>query len=150
MSKSLAFRNGDLIIGPGRAFESVSGKEKLLQDLKLWILERVGTDPATPSYGSNLDSDQIIGEMGTADTLNRIRIDVLNLLQKYQNMQYQKLRAETIQYAGKTTLDKEEIIQEVTSVDVKAIDTTALVQVFITTLTGNVLKLTLPVEQVIT
>lgn len=153
MSKSFALVNGDLAIGPGRAFQLVSGKDKLLQDLQLWILERIGTDPATPTYGSRLDggmeNGQIdpsyIGMIISNITLQGIRSEVIRLIQNYQAMQYQKIRAETIAYVGQTTLDNDEVIDGINTITTQAFGSTVVVQVSINLLSGDVIKLTLPV-----
>lgn len=155
MSTSLSIVNGDLVIGPGRKFETVSGKAKLMQDLKLWVLERIGNDPLLPTYGSTLDGgtlngqpvDSFIGQLATQEALNSIRIATLELLDKYQTMQFDKMRTETLLYNGKNTLDSDEVIDEITSVDVAQVGDTVLVRVIITTLAGSTLKLTIPLSE---
>lgn len=154
MSTSLAITNGDLTIGPGRKFESVSGRDKLTQDLKLWVLERIGTDPLLPTYGSIYDGgiingqvvDSFIGEVASLEARNNIRIATLDLLGKYQAMQFDKMRSETLLYNGQNTLDAEEVIDQITSVNVIQVDTTILIQVILTNLAGTTLKLTIPLS----
>lgn len=154
MSKSFALVNGDLALGPGRAFQLVSGKAKLLQDLKLWILERIGTDPATPTFGSRLDGGiedgnrdpSYIGQIITTETLMGIRGEVIRLIQNYQAMQYEKIRAETIAYVGQTTLDNDEVIDSIDKITTSVFGSTIVVQVGINLLSGDVIKLTLPMN----
>jgi hypothetical protein len=78
MSYSLRVEGGDLVVGNKRALEVVTGKEKLFQDLKLWLLERVGTDPSTPTFGSRLDGGvvdgQIIPSNEVLHTINEIDV----------------------------------------------------------------------------
>lgn len=154
MSKSLSLINGDLAVGAGRAFQTVSGREKLKQDLMLWVLEKVGTDPATPTYGNKLDGGQIdntiiptfIGQIVNEQTIMAIQSEVVDLVQRYQSMQYEKMRQETIQYGGPNTLEAGEVIDRISSVQTKSMNgTTVLVQMQVTTLTGTELKLTIPV-----
>jgi hypothetical protein len=133
----------------------VSGQDKLLQDLKLWVLERIGTDPATPTYGSRLDGGVINGEevptfigmMVNERVAAEIRSEVISLLQRYQAAQYEKLREETILYVGKNTLDASEIIQSIDSVRIRSESTTIIVSVHLTTLANQSLNLTFPVAQ---
>jgi hypothetical protein len=154
MSKSLTFFNGDLVIGSGRAFETVEGRDKLIQDLKLWILERIGTDPSTPTFGSRLDGGfengrqlpSYIGQIISDEVLGSIRNEIIVLIQRYQAMQYQKMRSETIQYLGKNTLAQGEVVESINSVNVTSTGSIVVVQVIITTLQGNQLKLTLPLD----
>lgn len=153
MSQSFALVNGDLLIGQGRAFQIVTGNDKLVQDLQLWILERIGTDPATPTYGSRLDGGvedgqvdiSYIGQIVSQSTLTGIRTEVIRLIQNYQAMQYNKIRAETIAYQGQTTLDNDEVIDSINTITTTAMGTTVVVQVSLNLLSGDVIKLTLPV-----
>lgn len=154
MSTSFSIINGDLTIGPGRKFDTVSGKQKLQQDLKLWVLERIGTDPLLPTYGSILDggivngivTDSYIGSVASLEVQNNLRIATLDLLNKYISMQFDKMRSETLLYNGNNTLDADEVIDQITSVNVIQVDTTILIQVILTTLGGSNLKLTIPLS----
>jgi hypothetical protein len=154
MSKSLAIINGDLQVGSGRAFALVSGKRKLMQDLRLWVLERIGIDPLLPSFGNALDGGSIngetyesmIGNVLTQELLNEIRIEILDLVSRYQSMQFNKMQDEALLFNGNNTLDADEVIDEILDVKVVAVGTTILVQVVIQTLGGSTLKLTVPVE----
>lgn len=152
MSYSLRIDNGDLMIGSSRALEVVTGKQKLFQDLKLWILERIGTDPATPLYGSTLDGGTIdgqevpsfIGQLPTQYNLNMIKAEVLDLLHRYQEMQVAKMRQELVEFDGRHTLQGDEILHTIDSVEVAAIDTLVLVRVKCLTLNKNSLNITIP------
>lgn len=154
MSKSLAIVNGDLAIGPGRAFETVSGKQKLLQDLRLWVLERIGLDPSTPTFGSRFDGGFIngeevsgfVGQIDSQEMLMAIRNETIELIQRYQAMQFDKIRNEAIMFGGDNTLDEGEVIDSIDDINVKSIGTTVLVQVRLLTIDGSALKLTIPVE----
>lgn len=154
MSTSFRLTNGDLSIGSGRSLEVVSGENKLRQDLRLWVLERIGTDPATPTYGSRLDGGIIdgeevptfIGQIVNAQIEAEIRSEVITLLQRYQAMQYEKIRNETILYSGKNTLEANEIIKTIDLVRVYAENTTIIVNVYISTLANTTLNLTIPIE----
>jgi hypothetical protein len=155
MSTSLSIVNGDLVIGSGRKFETVSGKAKLMQDLKLWVLEKIGSDPLLPTYGSILDGgkingqivDSLIGGLATQENINNIRISTIDLLDRYQSMQFEKMRGESLIYNGKNTLDADEVIDEIISVNVAQVETTIMVQVILTTLAGSTLKLTIPLNE---
>lgn len=155
MSKSLALVNGDLQIGQGRAYETVSGSAKLRQDLKLWILERIGTDPMTPTYGSRLDGGvengqpvpSYIGQAMSAENLMRMRTEVIQLIERYQAMQYQKMRSETLKYSGATTISGDEVILSIDSVTAKTLEPTiAIIQVVLTTLNKSKISITIPVN----
>jgi len=152
MSYSLRIENGDLLIGSNRSLEVVTGKQKLFQDLTMWILERVGTDPATPLYGSTLDGGVIdgqeipsfIGQIPTQYNLNLIKAEVLDLLHKYQQMQIAKMRQELIEFDGKHTLSGDEVLHTINSVEIGVVDTLVLVRVKCITLNKNSLNITIP------
>lgn len=153
MSTSFKLTNGDLSIGGGRSFEIVQGRDKLRQDLTLWLMERIGQDPMTPTFGSRLDGGVIggrtipsyIGQNASANNSNLIRMEVLDLLTEYQNMQLDKIRNETLLYRGQNTLEAEEVIESIKSVEVTQVGTTIFVRVLLTTLGNTSLKVTLPI-----
>lgn len=152
MSKSFQIINGDLVVGVGRAYGSISGKDKLQQDLKMWVLEKIGSDSLLPTYGSALDGGIIdgqvipsfVGELLTPDIISQIRAEILRILTNYQAMQYQKMQDEAILYGGKNTLSADEVVDTIDSVSVLSVGETILVQAIVTTLTGSSLTLTVP------
>jgi hypothetical protein len=152
MSKSFAVVNGDLQIGTSRSYSVVSGRQKLAQDLKLLVLEKVGHDPLLPTYGSRLDGgvidgeelDSYIGQLATQENLNQIRIEIIRLVENYQQEQFDKMANEAILYGGRNTFDEDEVIDDILSVEVIQIATTVLIQVILSTLAGTDLKLTVP------
>jgi hypothetical protein len=79
--------------------------------------------------------------------LNEIRISILNLVQQYQQMQFSKMQDEALLYNGKNTLDADEVIDGIDSVQLAQVGTTILVQVILTTLGGSSVKLTIPLDQ---
>jgi hypothetical protein len=155
MSKSLRIVNGDLSVGAGRAFETVSGAEKLAQDLRLWILEKIGTDPATPGFGSRLDGgavdgqqiESFIGQIGSLERLNEVKAEINTLLSLYQATQIQKMQRDIISSStGRHTLSSDEILQTVESIEAAMTGTTIVVRVIIKTMAGTAAKVTIPVE----
>lgn len=154
MSKSLRIEHGDLVVGSGRAFDTVAGKEKLFQDLKLWILERIGTDPSTPTYGSRLDGgvengvelQSFIGEMQTQERLLEIKSEIVSLLNLYQATQLEKMKRELVQYGGRHTLSDDEVLHTVDNIEMASLGTTVIVRVTCSTLAGTSLQLTIPTQ----
>lgn len=154
MSKSLAVVNGDLQIGTSRSYSVVSGRQKLIQDLRLWVTEKVGHDPLLPTYGSRLDGgvidgeeiDSYIGQLATQENMNLIRIEVIRRIQEYQAQQYEKMSAEALLYGGRNTFEEDEIVDEILDVSAVQVDTIILVRVLLSTLSGSTVKLTIPVN----
>jgi uncharacterized phage protein gp47/JayE len=144
MSKSLKLNNGDLVIGRARSFENVEGIDKLKQDLSLWILEQIGTDPLTPTYGSTLDGGIIdgqpipsfIGQTLTSEAFERIEIDVQDLVARYQASQLDKIKREVLQYSGQHTLSPDETIKLIRAVRAVSVGDVVVVRVDLTTVSG--------------
>lgn len=154
MSRSFLIDGGDLVVGGSRAFSTVTGRQKLFQDLKLWILERIGTDSATPTYGSTLDGGVIggeevpsyIGQPATRERLLEIESEIAALLGRYQQEQLEKMRREVILFQGEHTLSEDEILYRVNSIDTAQVGDTVYVRVLCTTLAGNNFQLTIPAQ----
>lgn len=152
MSTSFKIQGGDLRVGAGRTFETVSGAQKLAQDLELWVLEHIGTDPATPDFGSRLDGgiingvalESFIGQGATDERVAEIKQEITTLLSQYQQTQVAKMQREMILYNGNHTLSKDETLYTVDSIEAKAVVDKIIVRVGITTLSGSQFRLTLP------
>lgn len=155
MSTSFKLDGGDLSIGSGRSFERVSGAYKLAQDLRLWVLERIGNDPATPTFGSRLDGGVIdgqevpsfIGQIGSEALVSEIRAEVVALLGAYQQNQIAKMKREMILYNGKHTLEADETLHIINSVEATQQGTQIIVRVTCQTLAGTTFRLLIPTNQ---
>ncbi len=150
MSKSLAFDQGDLALGAGRSFEAVSGKAKLFQDLKLHILEQVGRDPDAQGLGTTFEGgviggryiNPIIGQNDSAQMRFEIKRQIAEVCRKYQNNQLQQIQRESIQYNGRNTLDKDEVLSKVESITVNVDTPTQVrVKVVISTIAGTIIPI---------
>lgn len=152
MSISFSIDGGDLKVGSGRSFETVTGAQKLAQDLGLWVLERIGTDPATPQYGSRLDGgiidgisiDSFIGQTLTNERVLEVKQELSTLLAQYQQDQVSKMQREMVLYNGNHTLTTDETLSTVDSIEAVSVGDQIIVRVSITTLAGSNFKLTLP------
>jgi phage baseplate assembly protein W len=143
MSQSFALQNGDLVVTSGRAFQVVKNKDKLAQDLRLWILQQFGSDPSSPEYGSHLQ--EYVGGLMTQGTINQVQAEILRVLQQYQSMQLDNMQNETINYAGSTTLDPSEVLVSVDGLTVQQAGSILLVSVLISTLDQTQTPLSIPI-----
>lgn len=133
--------SGDLVVGSKRAYESVTGSAKLQQDLELWLLEKVGTDPSTPTYGSSLDGGVIGGEtfpsfIGQSTTQARIReieSEIRRVLELYQETQLTKMQSEMAQFRGKHTLGADEVLVSIDSIEAAVQGDLVIVKVGVST-----------------
>lgn len=152
MSYSLKIEAGDLVIGAGRAIDTVIGSAKLAQDLQLWVLERIGNDTATPLYGSSLDGGTVdgsqipsfIGQLASQEVIAQIQSDIATMLSTYQQLQATKQAAE-IQTYGKSTLSPSEILRNVLSIQAAQTVDQIIVRVAIQAGDGTTQQLTIPV-----
>lgn len=129
--KSLRIQNGDVVLGAGNRAAFVTGKDKLIQDLKLWLMEPLGIGWLTPNFGSTLS--ELIGE-GTADELaDDIADEIRRILGLYQQWQIQRISEArtggTLGYFAKS-----EILDTVESVETVADGDSVRARITITTL----------------
>ena len=155
MTWSLRLSSGDLSIsGPG-GYGTVTGTNKLIQDLRNWILEPRGSDPSSPDYGSTIDGGALpdgswvepaIGGLATPEQLMTIEAEIRRILAAYQQQQADRINQEVILYAGKNTYGSGEILSAINDVQATQILTTLFVTVSITTADGDNLTFTQPLS----
>jgi hypothetical protein len=145
MSKSLSITSGDLSV-TARHYDTVSGKDKLMQDLRCALIEQVGTDPATPEFGSRFETDDYLGQVYAEVLAEEARTDILAIIQNYQAAQLTKIQNETIAYNGLNTLDAGEVIETIDSIDSIFSGDTLVIRVQLTTISGDQVKIDVPVD----
>jgi phage baseplate assembly protein W len=88
--RNLAVKNGDIVLGSNQQAVVVTGQDKLSQDLRLWLLEPIGTGFMTPSFGSVLMS--LVGQADPDDQADDVRAEVERVLGNYQQNQVESIR----------------------------------------------------------
>jgi hypothetical protein len=151
MTWSFAIKNGDLSLsGPG-GLASVSGSNKLIQDLRHWLLEPRGTDPMHAGYGSTLDGGTLedgtrvgssIGGLFVAEDLIAIEAEVRRVLAAYMQVQADRLSREQTSFGGRNTFSQGEILRTVNDVQVRQLADVALVNIDISTADGSRVTMT--------
>lgn len=120
MTWSLRVSNGDLVLN-GTRFETVSGENKLFQDLRCYLLERMGSDPLHRTYGSLLDGGVLPSGKIVPSPIARtdwravtleIESEIRRIAAEYQNRQLQRAKEDRLRY-GRSTLTAGEILAEV-------------------------------------
>ena len=153
MTWSFQTRNGDLNLGGAGGFATVTGQQKLTQDLKNWLLEPRGTDPIHPDFGAVLDggllpdgseADSLIGNELSGETLILIESEVRRVLGSYQQQQLDRITAESALYGGKNTFSAGEILAGVMNVSLQQISDVVLVTCTIQTGDGSQLTFSQP------
>lgn len=110
MSYSFAVSEKDITL-KGSNVGIVYGRNKLIQDLTLWLTERYRSDRFHSNYGSTLDS--FIGEVMDPMTASEVEAEVQRVLQNYQMVQYRRMQGDP------TTLSPEEVLVDVEDVHAK-------------------------------
>lgn len=153
MASNFRIAKGDLVVS-GRAYDRVDGSAKLMQDLMLQILERIGTDPSTPTYGSTLDGgvidgqpvDAFVGGPSTSARARGISAEVRRVLEQYQELQIQKMNLEMSLNNGKHTLSADQVLESIDSIETSLVADMIVVRVGVSTRSGLSLQMTVPVE----
>src|SRR5690349_5219870 len=89
MSFSLAIVDGDLAT-KGSQLALVFGKEKLEQDIYLWIMECYGADRFHTNMGSILQ--EFVGSIATPSSRAEVHAEIFRILQNYQALQLRKFK----------------------------------------------------------
>jgi hypothetical protein len=149
MSWSLQLRGGDLVIG-GSTFGTVTGSEKLIQDLRCAILERMGTDEDHPWFGSLIDGGRLNGvdQPSIIATNNwnmavlAVESEIRRIVDQYQKAQIIRTERDRTTY-GKPTLHPGEILMGVGSIEFYQAQDNLLCRV--TLITGTDVEITVNV-----
>lgn len=88
--RNFKLSDGDLVLGQSNRLETVSDFDKLIQDLKCWLMEPYGTGFMTPNFGSFLNN--MIGRPMNSETEMDIRAEIDRILSMYQAAQQEKIK----------------------------------------------------------
>lgn len=153
MTWSFHVKNGDLnFAGPG-GFATVTGQQKLVQDLKNWLLEPRGTDPFHPDYGSVLDGGvmpdgrEVVSTIGSTidgEAQLNIEAEVRRILTSYQQIQLDRINRESVVYGGKNTFSNGEILASIQDVVITHYGDTIMAQCVIRTGSGDAISFVQP------
>lgn len=151
MSWSLELRNGDLTTA-GARLGTVQDHNKLRQDLRCALLERMGTDDMHRLYGSLIDGGYQNGRwipslVGTTDwTLAAMRVEgeIRRICAQHQEVQLARAQEDRRIY-GESTLNPQELLLEVEDLEMFQSQDAMLVRVTIATGSTQTVILDVPV-----
>jgi hypothetical protein len=144
MSWSLAISNGDISYGP-KGLNTVTGANKLVQDLSCCILEPLGTDYNDPNFGSiiegGIDADGnvyhgLIGSNNDQDVAAMIQAEIQRICQNYQMLQVQRNQNDLSTY-GSSTLTAGEALLGVSNINIQQVETMVHMTATLTTGSGT-------------
>lgn len=129
MSYSFKLRDGDLSTN-GSVLALAYGKDKLLQDVNLWLKELYQVDRFHPSYGSVIDN--FIGNIINIRTEHDIIAEVYRVMTNLQNLQVRRLKINPEKYTP------DELLHSVTNVFTQVRFDTIVVTIFFQSVSGVV------------
>jgi hypothetical protein len=152
MSWSLRLQNGDLALD-GTSLGSISGAQKLVQDLRCAILERMGTDDMHPQFGSLIDGGfangrevpSLLGGNNWDHIALQVESELRRIATDYQRKQLDRIQQDRLTY-GSSTLTPSEVLAAISGIRLVQAQDALLVQVSIQTATGEQQTLNLPVS----
>lgn len=152
MSWSLQLRNGDLALG-GTSFAQTTGGNKLVQDLRCALLEHRGHDDMHISFGSLLDGGMddfgvqqpsLIGTNDWNRIALRVEAEIRRIAQDHQQKQLERARQDRYTY-GESTLSGNELLLQVTDIQMMQAQDALMVSVHLVTGTGQAIVINTPV-----
>ena len=108
MSFSLKLGEGDLSLR-GSTFDIVQGRDKLVQDLDLWLRERYGADRFHVRMGSVLQ-DFIGGIINNSSSV-AVQKEILRILQNYKAVQTKAIKENPQKFSASEMLVSIEDVQ---------------------------------------
>lgn len=152
MSWSLRIHNGDLVLD-GISYGQVTGVNKLVQDLRCAILERMGTDDLHPAFGSLIDGgrmpdgavvESMIGTTRWNQMALLVESEIRRIASELQTRQAQRAENDKFTY-GRATQTTGEILSRISFVNLVQNQDTLQVNAGIVTASGNEAILDIPV-----
>lgn len=152
MSWSFQIVGGDLYpLSTASGLGIVTGKDKTFQDLKLWILESMGTDPMHPEYGSLLDGGRlpngtIVDSFVGSESLSahRVEEEIYRIVSSFMTRQKKRIDKDIASF-GRTTISNSEIIDRISEVRTQLFDTKLIVRVSLAMRDNTILSITQPI-----
>ena len=140
--KTLRLSGGDLVLGPG-GFESLTGADRIMQDLRVALSEPLGIDRFHPGWGSRVDD--FVGLPLDQATAFDLEQEVNRVIGNYMQVQAEKaaqdsLRDSTQRYS---TAD---LVSHVSNVQVEYRQDQAQITITIATVSGEEITTNFEVE----
>lgn len=131
--KSLALVAGDLHLGPG-GYQTVTGRDRIRQDLALALGEEVGHDRFHTEWGSVLI--RYIGQPLSEEVLFQVRAEVTRVAQQYIRAQNATL-ARTVLNQTRPTYTTDDVVTGITEATAEMSYDTIKVRITLQTQAGR-------------
>lgn len=126
---TIKFKDGDWDFTNNRSGNVITGKEKLVQQLSLWIDESLGIDRFHPEYGCNLQN--LVGSINSQETIKTVENELARVIQDY--MDYQAIEFDK----HPQDWSKEEVVAALLSIQSEIIDDSLYCDIFVRTLANE-------------
>lgn len=153
----LKVQNGDLVLGPNNQLATVKGREKLLQDLTLFLMEPLGTSFLTPRFGSNLNGMSSRDYMGRQQAnyigSNITEVAVAEIVAEVDRVLsvYQQGQVNTVKDAKNNGMlymfSRGEILNTINEIDSEILDDIVIINANITTGLGETFDINVKVDE---
>lgn len=131
--QTFAIVDGDLVLAAGN-YLTLTGANKVKQDLYLALHERYRSDPYHPNWGTVLH--RFIGAPMTPAVEQGAYNEVIRVVGNYMAVQADMINAHTV--AGtRSVLNTSDVVNEITSAQAHAVGTDLLVNVSLSTMAGS-------------
>lgn len=131
--KTFALAGGDLVVSSG-SYLTLSGADKVRQDLGLAMREHYGADPFHPTWGSVID--QFVGEPLTSLNEQKVVAEVSRVLRNYITSQASQINA-AANGGGRSALNTADVVSSVTSIKASSDGDRLAVAARLTTMAGE-------------
>ena len=131
--KTLALRNGDLVPGP-TGYQTLSGAQKIRQDLALALGESYGDDRFHPAWGSALPN--YIGEPVGEELRSLTVSEAARVIQQYIDTQSAEVLQDSLAQ-NRSRYDTDDVVSQVLSIDAELAMDTIKVKVVLRTMAGQ-------------
>lgn len=148
MTWSLKVSNGDLTLS-NAGLGTVTAEQKLVQDLRCFILEKMGTDDMHPTWGSLIDggtlpngqeSSGIIGQTEADFVRLELENEIRRIVGAFQQQQLERARNDQVIYS-KATLTKGEVLFDLTDITLEQVEDQMNITLSLQTGSGDQLTL---------
>lgn len=140
--KTLRLRGGDLVLGQG-GFETLTGVDRIVQDLRVALAEPLGVDRFHPGWGSTVDD--FVGQTLNHSTAFDLRQEVNRVVGNYMAVQSEKAARDSLR-STTTRYTSSDLISHVTDVDVKYRQDKAEITLTVATVSGETFTTNFEVE----
>lgn len=140
--KTLRLSGGDLVLGPG-GFETLTGAERIIQDLRVALSEPLGVDRFHPGWGSRVDD--FVGRVLDGSTAFDLEQEINRVIGNYMQVQAEKAGRGALRDNG-TRYTTSDLISHVSDVKVTYKQDQAQITITIATLSGEEITTNFEVE----